>query len=216
MRKDIVTSLIAVVVLTVVLGVVYPLVVTGISQVVFPGAADGSRIERDGKLVGSRIIGQDFRRPVLDRAGKPKLDADGNPVLVADPRWFQSRPSSTSYNAAGTAFSNAGPNQKDTRDAIAANAIAYLALERPFNPGLTRADIPADAVQTSASSVDPHISIRNAQIQAPRIARVRRIPLARVRTLIDDNTDNRSLGILGQPGVNVLELNLAIASESSR
>jgi potassium-transporting ATPase KdpC subunit len=216
LRKDIVTSLIAVLVLTVVLGIAYPLVITGISRVAFPGAANGSRIERNGKLVGSRIIGQDFRRPVLDRSGKPKLDLDGNPVLVADPRWFQSRPSSTSYNAAGTAFSNAGPNQKDTRDAIAANAIAYLALERPFNPGLTRADIPADAVQTSASSVDPHISITNARIQAPRVSRVRRIPPARVTALINDNTDGRSLGVLGQPGVNVLELNLAIASEATR
>lgn len=216
MRKDIVTALIAIVLSTVVLGIGYPLAITGISQVVFPHAANGSRIERGGRLVGSRLIGQDFRRPVLDRAGKPKLDVDGNPVLVADPRWFQSRPSPTNYNAAGTAFSNLGPNQKDTRDAIAANAIAYLALERPFNPGLTRPEIPADAVQSSASSVDPNISIRNARIQAPRIARVRGIAPRRLDQLIDDNTDGRSLGVLGQPGVNVLALNLAVASEATR
>jgi potassium-transporting ATPase KdpC subunit len=189
MRKDLVSSLVAVVALTVLFGLAYPLLVTGISQVVFPGRADGSRIERDGKLVGSRLLGQDF--------GK-------------DPSLFQSRPSATGDDPAATAFSNLGPNSRKLRDAIAENANAYLERERPFDPGLTRAAIPADAVQTSASGVDPQISVANARIQANRVAARTGIARARVLRLVRDNTDDRALGLFGEPGVNVLELNLAI------
>ena len=189
MRKDLISSAIAVVALTVIFGLAYPLAVTGISQVVFPGRADGSQITRDGKVVGSRLIGQDFSK---------------------DPSLFQTRPSPTGDNPAGTAFSNLGPNSKDLRDAIAKNATAYLARERPYNRGLTRAAIPADAVQTSASGVDPQISVANARIQAGRVAARTGLPKARVLALVKANTDDRSLGILGEPGVNVLDLNLAI------
>jgi K+-transporting ATPase ATPase C chain len=189
MRRDLIASAVAVVVFTVLLGLVYPLVMTGAGQLAFPGAADGSRIVRDGRTVGSSLIGQDFRR---------------------DPRYFQSRPSVTKYNPAGTFFNNLGPNSAKLRDELAANLAAYLALERPYDPGLRAADVPADAVQTSASGVDPHISPANAAIQAHRVARVRGTTPARVRDLVAAHTDGRALGVLGEPGVNVLELNLAL------
>jgi potassium-transporting ATPase KdpC subunit len=195
MRKDLLTSLLAVVAMTVLFGLAYPLAVTGIAQVAFPNKADGSQIERDGRVVGSRLLGQDFSD---------------------DLSLFQSRPSSTDYDPAGTAFSNLGPNSRDLRDAIAENATAYLRRERRYNPGLTRRDIPPDAVQTSASSVDPHISPANARIQAARVADRTGLPKARVLDLVDRNTDDRTLGLLGERGVNVLELNLAVQAAEGR
>src|SRR5438270_12885355 len=98
MRRDLVTSAIAIVLFTFVFGLAYPLAFTGVAQVLFPGSANGSKIKRDGKLVGSKLIAQDFRKPVLGRNGKPKMDADGKPVLTADPRYFQPRPSQTDYD----------------------------------------------------------------------------------------------------------------------
>lgn len=210
MRKDIITSILAVLAFTVLLGVAYPLAVTGISQVTMPNRANGTQIERDGRVVGSGLIGQDFRREVKNPDGSVKEDADGNPVLRADPRYFQSRPSVTGYAANATAFSNRGPNGIDTRDAIKGYVDEYLALERPYTPDLTVRGIPVDAVTDSASGVDPQISRANAAIQARRVAAVRRIPLARVQALIDDHTSGRGLGVLGEPGVNVLPLNLAL------
>jgi K+-transporting ATPase ATPase C chain len=195
MRKDLLSSAVAVLVFTVLLGLAYPLVMTGAAKLVFPGAANGSRIERDGKLVGSSLIGQDFKQ---------------------GPRYFQSRPSATGYNPAGTFFNNLGPNSAELRDMLAQNLEAYLALERPDNPGLKPSEVPVDAVQTSASGVDPHISPANAAIQAHRVARVRDLRLARVKALVKANTDGRSLGILGERGVNVLELNLALDREPAR
>jgi K+-transporting ATPase ATPase C chain len=189
MRKDLISSVVGVIALTVIFGLAYPLAVTGISQVVFPGRADGSQVKQDGKVVGSRLLGQDFSK---------------------DASLFQTRPSPTDDNPAGTAFSNLGPNSKDLRDAIVKNAHAYLKRERPYDRGLSRADIPPDAVQTSASGVDPQISLDNARIQANRVAARTGIPKARVLKLIKDNTDDRALGFLGEPGVNVLDLNLAI------
>jgi K+-transporting ATPase ATPase C chain len=210
MRRDLLNSVLAIVVFTVLLGLVYPLATTGVSQLVFPGKSDGSRLERQGKVVGSSLIGQDFQKPVLGPDGKPKQDKDGNPVLQDDPRYFQSRPSVTGYNAAGSYFNNLGPNQKDLRDLFKENLDAYLKRERPTSPGLEADDVPADAVTTSASGVDPHISQANARIQARRVARARNMQLADVQRLIDQNTDGRALGFLGEPGVNVLELNLAL------
>jgi potassium-transporting ATPase KdpC subunit len=189
MRKDLISSVVGVIALTVIFGLAYPLAVTGISQVVFPGRADGSQVKQDGKVVGSRLLGQDFSK---------------------DASLFQTRPSPTDDNPAGTAFSNLGPNSKDLRDAIVKNANAYLKRERPYDRGLSRADIPPDAVQTSASGVDPQISLDNARIQANRVAARTGIPKARVLKLIKDNTNDRALGFLGEPGVNVLDLNLAI------
>ena len=213
MRRDIVGSVVAIVVLTIGFGLVYPLVMTGVAQVTFKDQANGSQVERNGKVVGSSLIGQDFRKPVLDAAGQPKKDQDGNPVLEADPAWFQSRPSQSGYSANVTFFSNLGPNQKDLADQVKANLDAYVALERPFTPGLTAAGVPVDAVTSSASGVDPHISVANARVQANRVAVVRKAPLDRVLALIRGHTDGRSLGVLGEPGVNVLALNLALDKE---
>ena len=213
MRREIVGSVVAIVVLTIGFGLVYPLVMTGVAQVTFKDQANGSQVERNGKVVGSSLIGQDFRKPVLDANGQPKKDQDGNPVLEADPAWFQSRPSQSGYSANVTFFSNLGPNQKDLADQVKANLDAYVALERRFTPGLTAGRVPVDAVTSSASGVDPHISAANARIQANRIAAVRKAPLDRVLALIRDHTDGRSLGVLGEPGVNVLALNLALDKE---
>jgi K+-transporting ATPase ATPase C chain len=212
-RRDIVGSVVAIVVLTISFGLVYPLVMTGVAQVTFHDQANGSQVKRNGTVVGSSLIGQDFRRPVLDKNGNPKLDTDGNPVLEADPVWFQSRPSQSGYSANVTFFSNLGPNQKDLAGQVKANLEVYLALEGPYSPGLTAAGVPVDAITDSASGVDPHISAANARIQANRIAAVRRAPLDRVLALVRQQTDGRALGVLGEPGVNVLELNLALDKE---
>jgi potassium-transporting ATPase KdpC subunit len=214
MKRVLVSSVIAVVVFTVVFGLAYPLLFTGFSQVVFPGGSNGSKIERDGTVVGSKLIAQDFRKPVLAPNGKPKMDKDGNPVMVADPRYFQARPSQTSYSPSTTFFSNLGPNSTDARDEVKANLGRYLALEKRYDPSLTAATVPVDAVTQSASGVDPDISQDNARIQAHRIAAVRRLPMATVNRLIADHTDGRFLGVFGEPGVNVLELNLALDKAS--
>jgi K+-transporting ATPase ATPase C chain len=212
MRRDIVTSAIGIVVLTVLLGLIYPLLITGVSQVVFPGNANGQKVYVNGKLVGSKIIGQAFVKPVLDKNGKPKEEAE-EIVTEPDPRYFQSRPSATeggAYNAAASTFSNRGPNDKATEQADAENIKAYLELERPYDPGLTTAQIPVDAVNTSASNLDPEISPANARIQAHRVAAKRQLSPGAVKDLIAKYTDSRGLGFSGEPGVNVLELNLAL------
>jgi K+-transporting ATPase ATPase C chain len=203
------TAVIAIVVLTVILGVAYPLLMTGVSQVLFPGRADGSKIEVNGKVVGSKLIGKPF---VIDTG---KKDSDGNPVARPNPRYFQPRPSADDYNPAATFFANRGPNQKSARDFYRQNLAAYTALERRFNPGLTAKQVPVDAVTDSGSGVDPHISEANARIQAHRVAAMRGLPLARVQSLVKKHTDGRSLGVLGEPGVNVLELNVALDRESA-
>jgi K+-transporting ATPase ATPase C chain len=192
MRRDLATSAIAIVVLTLLLGIAYPLVVTGIGQLAFHHQANGSLIKSDGRVVGSRLIAQDFKR---------------------NPRYFQPRPSTaTNYAADATAFTNLGPNSKTALKTFRANLAAYMKLERPFTPGLTTKHVPIDAVTSSASGVDPQISQANARIQAHRIARLRRLPLGTVNELVDAHTDGRFAGIFGEPGVNVLELNLALDS----
>jgi K+-transporting ATPase ATPase C chain len=206
--KELLTAVTAILVLTVMLGIAYPLVMTGVSQVAFPNKADGSQIKLDGKVVGSRLIGRAF---VLDTG---KKDADGNPVTRPDPKYFQPRPSQSDYSATGTFFSNRGPNSAVGRFFFRDQLAAYMALEGRYDPGLTKAKVPVDAVTTSASGVDPYISKANAAIQANRIAGVRRLPLERINKLIADNTDGRFLGVVGEPGVNVLELNLALDKEA--
>jgi potassium-transporting ATPase KdpC subunit len=192
MRRDLTNSIRAIVVFTLMLGLAYPLLTTGAAQVLWPNKADGSPVERDGQVVGSRLIGQQFRGP----------------------GYFHSRPSATDYSANATFFNNLGPNSRKLSDLFKKNLAAYLRRERPFNPGLRAEDVPPDAVQTTASGVDPHISEANARIQAGRVADERRLPLERVLELVDDNTDGRALGVLGEPGVNVLELNLAVDREA--
>ncbi|HEY2397911.1 MAG TPA: potassium-transporting ATPase subunit C [Solirubrobacteraceae bacterium] len=212
MRRDIVTSIIAVVVFAVLLGLVYPLVITGVSQVAFPGNANGQKVYVNGKLVGSRIIGQSFKRPVLEKNGKPK-EEKGVIVTEADPRYFQSRPSATeggAYNAAASTFSNRGPNDKVTKEEDEVNIKEYLELNRPYDPGLTAAKVPVDAANTSGSNLDPEISQANAWIQAHRLAAKRGLSLSTVDGLVSKYTDSRGLGFSGERGVNVLELNLAL------
>jgi K+-transporting ATPase ATPase C chain len=209
LTKELTTAGIAIVVLTIILGIGYPLVMTGISQVAFSHKANGSQVKVDGKVVGSSLVAKAW---VVDTG---KKDSDGNPITAPDPKYFQPRPSQSDYSATATFFSNRGPNsavgQFFYRDALK----SYLDLERKYDPGLTAAKVPVDAVTTSASGVDPHISKANAAIQARRIAAVRHLPLARVNALIKSNTDGRFLGVIGEPGVNVLELNLALDKEAS-
>src|SRR5664280_3390038 len=197
MRRDIVTSVIGILVLTVLIGLVYPLVITGVSQVVFPGNANGQKVYVNGKLVGSRIIGQSFKSTVIGKNGKPE-EKEEELVTEADPRYFQSRPSATeggAYNAAASTFSNRGPNDKATEEADAENIKAYLELEKPYDHGLTAAQVPVDAVNTSGSNLDPEISQANAWIQAHRVAVKRHLSLGVVDGLIAQSTDARGLGI---------------------
>jgi K+-transporting ATPase ATPase C chain len=211
MKKDLITSAIGIVVLTLVCGILYPLVITGISLVGFPGNANGQKLYVHGKLVGSKIIGQNFGEQVY-KNGKPETQ-NGEPVTALDPRYFQSRPSGTTppYNAAGTAFANYGPNSKITEQAIASNIQTYIQLNGRYYPGgLTAGKVPVDAADTSASGIDPDISIANADIQAYRIAAVRHLSLSKVMQLISTYTHGRGLGFSGEPGVNVLQLNLAL------
>jgi K+-transporting ATPase ATPase C chain len=212
MRRDIVTSILAMIVLTILLGLVYPLVITGVSQVAFPGNANGQKVYVKGKLIGSKIIGQSFQQPVIGKNGKPE-EKEEELVTEADPKYFQSRPSATeggAYNAAASTFSNRGPNDKVTEEDDAENIKAYLELEKPYDPALTTAQIPVDAVNTSASNLDPEISPANARIQAHRVAAKRGLSLSVVDELVAKYTDSRGLGFSGEPGVNVLELNLAL------
>jgi K+-transporting ATPase ATPase C chain len=196
MLRDLKSSLVAVVMLTVVFGLAIPALFTGFAQLAFPSQADGSLIKVDGKVVGSRLAAQGFTKR----------------------QYFHSRPSATApaYNAGATTFANLGPTNPDLAKAVRQNAAAILKLERPYNPGLTIHDIPVDAVTTSGSGIDPDISAANAQLQSRRVAAVRHLPLATVQKLIDDNTDGRSLGFLGEPGVNVLKLNLALDRRDGR
>jgi K+-transporting ATPase ATPase C chain len=195
MLRDLRSSAIAVIVLTLLFGLALPALFTGFAQVAFSSQADGSLIKVHGQVVGSRLAAQAFTRP----------------------KYFHPRPSATAppYNAGATTFANLGPTNPDLAKNVRTAALAILKLERPFNPGLTIGDIPVDAVTTSGSGIDPAISPAYAELQAPRVAAVRHLPLARVRELISDNTDGRSLGFLGEPAVNVLELNLALDREGS-
>jgi K+-transporting ATPase ATPase C chain len=185
-----VRSAIVVVLATVVFGFAYPALMTAFASVAFAGKSTGSLIHRNGHIVGSRLAAQSFTQT----------------------RYFRERPSGTAppYNAGATTFLNLGPTSADLAKLVAQNAQSILKLERPYNPGLTVHDIPVDAVTTSGSGIDPDISPAYAALQARRVAAVRHIPLSTVEELIKQNTDGRSLGFFGEPGVNVLELNLAL------
>ena len=212
LKKDTITAALAILLLTLLCGILYPLVITGISQVAFPGNANGQQVQVGGRLVGSKLIGQNFADPVV-KNGKVVLDKNGNAVTVPDPRYFQTRPSATvpSDNAAATTFSNLGPNSVATKQELTTNIAAYIHLNGRYYPGgLTAAKVPVDAADTSASGIDPDISVANARIQAHRIAAVRHLPLTTVNRLIDTYTGGRGLGFIGEPTVNVLELNLAL------
>jgi K+-transporting ATPase ATPase C chain len=195
MARDLRGAVVAIVILTLAFGFAYPAVMTGFAQVAFENKADGSLIERDGKVVGSKLAAQEFKSP----------------------KYFHERPSATSpaYNAGATTFANLGPTNPDLAKNVKAAAAAILKLEGPYNPGLKIGDIPVDAVTTSGSGIDPNITPAYAQLQSKRVAAVRHLPLGTVQKLIDQNTDGRSLGFFGEPGVNVLKLNLALDKEQS-
>ncbi len=172
--------------MTLVTGLVYPLAMTGVAQIVFPYQANGSLIERDGKVIGSQLIGQQF-------------DA---------PKYFWSRPSATGpmpYNAAASTGSNLGPTNPAQLDAVRVR----VELTQKANPD-QRGPVPVDLVTASGSGLDPHISPAAAEYQIARVAKMRNLKLETVRELVAKHTDGRQLGILGEPTVNVLKLNLAL------
>lgn len=179
--KNIIISIRAFIVFSILLGLVYPLTITGIAQVAFPQKANGSLIIENGQVIGSSLIGQKFDKP----------------------EYFNSRPSAVDYNAAGSGASNLGPSSKK---------LAEQVKERITNLGQNK-HLPPDAVLTSASGLDPHISIENAKLQVKRVAKIRNIPEPKVQKLIEENTDHELLGIWGQEGVNVLKLNIALDKE---
>ena len=165
--------------------------------------------------MGSRLIGQDFRRQAVGADGEPWSTMRASPCWRPTPLLPVAALRSPATTPTAPSSTTSGPNSRDLRDLFAANLEAYLALERPASPGLRPGDVPPDAIQTTASGLDPHISEANARIQARRVAGERNLPLERVLDLLDEHTDGRALGVLGEPGVNVLELNLAIDEESS-
>jgi K+-transporting ATPase ATPase C chain len=193
-------------VLTVLFGLAYPLAMTGVAQVAFHGNANGSLVHVDGKTVGSDLIGQAFTQPVLVN-GKPKKDADGNPVVEPDPKYYQSRPSAAGlgYDPLSSSASNLGPENKDLIAAIKQRRSTAAALD-----SVSPSSVPPDALLASGSGLDPDISPAYAREQIARIARERSLTEAQVRRLVDEHIQGRSLGFLGEPRVNVLELNLAL------
>ncbi len=186
--KQLRTSIIAIAVFTVLTGILYPLVVTGIAQLIFPQKANGSFIEKDGKILGSELIGQPF----------------------SDPKYFWSRPSATgpyAYNAGASSGSNYGPAQSGS------HRPGEKADRRPETAdSLNTRPVPVDLVTASGSGLDPHISVAAALYQVPRVARERKLSETNVRSLVDRYTESRDLGFLGEPRVNVLNLNLALDS----
>ena len=186
------TALRALLIFTVVLGVGYPLLITGVGQLALPSQANGSLVRSDGAVVGSALIGQSF------------TDADG----TALPEWFQSRPSAAGagYDGGASSGSNYGPENPDLISAIQDRKSAIESLD-----SVTASEIPADALTASASGLDPHISPAYALLQVPRVAEARGIPETQVRALVASFIQGRDLGYLGDPTVNVLELNIALA-----
>ena len=186
------TALRALLILTVVLGLGYPLVVLGLGQVLLPAQANGSLIRVDDEVVGSSLLGQSFS------------DADGDPL----PEWFQPRPSAAGdgYDGGASSGSNYGPENADLIAAIEERRAAIA----EFN-GVDPADIPADALTASASGLDPHISPAYALLQVDRVAEARGLSVAEVRSLVEAHIQGRDLGLMGDPTVNVLELNVALS-----
>ena len=181
MKKNLITAVLMTILTTILLGIVYPLVVTAIARMIFPDKANGQIITRDGKAIGSRIIGQPF----------------------VGPTYFHSRGSAAGngYDAANSGGTNFGPTNQKLIDRVKQDVAAAQA-ENPGKP------IPADMVTTSASGLDPHISPANADFQLPRVARERGVSEDQLRHLVVKHTEQRQLGFLGEPRVNVLELNL--------
>jgi potassium-transporting ATPase KdpC subunit len=196
----------ALLLLTLILGLAYPLAMTGLAQVAFGGNANGSLLVENGRTVGSDLIGQAFTRPVLEN-GQPKKDTQGNPVVEADPAYFQSRPSAAGngYDPLSTSASNLGPENKDLIAAVRERRETAAKLD-----GVAPEQVAPDALLSSGSGLDPHISPAYAAEQVARIARQRGLTGAQVRDLVAEHTQGRTLGFLGESRVNVLTLNLAL------
>jgi potassium-transporting ATPase KdpC subunit len=195
MLREIRPAIVVLVALTLITGLVYPLAMTGIGQVIFPHQAQGSLIERNGTVVGSELIGQEFTSDKYFH-GRPSATTAPDPK---DP----TKTVATPYNAANSGGSNLGPSNKALIDRVQGD-IETLKKENPS------AAVPADLVTTSASGLDPHISPEAALFQVPRIAKARNLPEDRIRQLVADHTEGRLFGLLGEPRVNVLLLNLAL------
>jgi K+-transporting ATPase ATPase C chain len=194
------TALRALLVFTVVLGIAYPLVMTGASQVLFHGNANGSMIKVNGKEAASDLIGQSY---TMDSG---KKDDKGDAIMVADPKWFQTRPSAVDYDAMGSAASQYGPNNSDLLQLVNDRRQEVATLE-----GVDPSQVPPDAVTASGSGLDPAISPAYAALQINRVARERGLSVAQVTQLVKKNTHGRVLGFLGEPYVNVVTLNAALA-----
>jgi potassium-transporting ATPase KdpC subunit len=190
MRRQLQTGLMMTLAMIVLVGLLYPLAMTGAAQLIAKNKANGSFVSENGKVVGSSLIGQSFTLK------------NGHP----DPRYFQSRPSAGDYNALASGGSNDGPSSTTLIDDVKDRVAAY----RKFNGLAANATVPVDAVTASASGLDPAISPANAALQAPRVARARNLPLTQVLALVKAHTQNRQLGILGEKTVDVLNLNLAL------
>jgi K+-transporting ATPase ATPase C chain len=195
MLKQIRPAILMIVVMTAITGLAYPLAITGIAQLVFPDQANGSLIVKDGKVVGSRLIGQNFTRPEYFH-GRPSATTDTDPNDA-------SKTVPAPYNAANSVGSNLAPTAQPLIDRIKGDAAALHA-ENPNAP------VPVDLVTTSASGLDPDISPAGADFQVPRVAKARGLPEETVRKLVQDHVTDRLFGVIGEPHVNVLELNLAL------
>lgn len=186
MRRQLGPAVLSFLVLTILVGVLYPLAITGVSQILFADKADGSLVRRDGVVVGSSLLGQSF----------------------TGDRWFHPRPSAAGdgYDGAASAASNLGPTNPDLITTVEKRLTAY----RRENGLAAGTPVPVDAVTASASGLDPDISPENAKLQAPRVAASRGLPVSRVLELVEEHTSERTLGFIGEPRVSVLELNLAL------
>ncbi len=206
MRRQLIPAVRMLLILTVLTGLAYPLAMTGLAQVAFKDKANGSLVTVDGKPVGSSLLGQEFvgakwfhTRPSSAGAGASGSLVEGAAADVGD----------LANNASGS--SNLGPTNRALLDAVADRADAYRS-ENGLAPDVL---VPVDAVTGSGSGVDPHISVANARLQAKRVAAERDLPLATVLRLVRGSTDSRSLAVLGEPGVNVLRLNLAVSAATA-
>ena len=185
MLRQLRPAIVVLALMTALTGLVYPLLVTGVAQLAFSDEADGSEITRDGEVVGSSLIAQPF---------------EGD-------EWFQPRPSGVDFDAAGSGGVNLGPTNPELLDTIAERAVEY----RQRNGLADGVPVPVDAVTSSASGLDPHVSVRNARMQAPRVAEARDLAVDAVLALVEAHTEARTLGVLGEPRVNVVQLNADLA-----
>ncbi len=197
MLREIRPAIVLLLSLTIITGLIYPLAMTGLAGVLFPAQAQGSLIEKDGKVIGSALIGQEFKEDKYFH-GRPSA------TLAPDPA-DSTKTVSAPYNAANSGGSNLGPTSKALADRLKED-VEKLKAENPSAP------VPVDLVTTTASGLDPDISPEAAQFQVPRVAKARNIPEAQLRQIVAANTEGRLFGLLGEPRVNVLALNLALDS----